>query len=531
MRRSLLLLPLIVSFLYLHFRGISLTYSDAAEYAIEGLKIWKKLSSGTHSFIEVFIQRFWKPTSFPFFVTLFYFPTKGSLYWGPVLALLANFSVLILSIYFLLKRFIDFQWAIVLTCLFCFQAPFFSNALHLMSEGPALSFWVLSLALYFSHHPKRFLLAGIALGIAATFSPVLTFINALALLTFLLWDEFSKKNYDTLFCLWPPFLGFVYFILFYKSEIPLIDSPYPLIALGFAILLFAPLVWIKTKIRHVYFFFLTSTLIAFVWFCLHVTMLWDWINTCSFSEYAVGTGRYSTLRQAEYLSYLNILPLGFATIWFFILVSLSKELFLEKKKLFWGLFFILSPVVLALSFSNNGDLRYFKWSAFLLLVGPFLITWQYLTLRKRKALVFFLALSSVLTIVDFFTQKNVDLEKTIKLSKKLSPHIPSNSIVGMAPLGSQYNFFLQNRSVFTWLSYQEGKKNQFVFLSNDEENLKNLDWIFIGPCESRNEPEPSMPSISLKYAKLCPQFNEQNSLHFVAYEISKTKSVIIVLKK
>lgn len=531
MRRSLLLLPLIVSFLYLHFRGISLTYSDAAEYAIEGLKIWRKLSSGAHSFIEVFIQRFWKPTSFPYFVTLFYFPTKGSLYWGPVLALLANFSVLILAIYFLLKRFIDSQWAIILTCLFCFQAPFFSNGLHLMSEGPALSFWVLSLALYFSSHPKRLLLAGIALGIAATFSPVLTFINALPLIAFLLWDEVSKKNYDSLFCLWPPFLGVVYFILFYKNETPLIDSPYPLIALGFALLLFAPFIWIKTKTRPIYFFFLASTLIAFVWFSLHVTMLWDWINTCSFSEYAVGTGRYSTLRRGEYLSYLSILPLGFATIWLLILISFSKELFLEKKKFFWGLFFILCPIVLALKFSNNGDLRYFKWSAFLLLIGPFLIAWQNLTLRKRKVLVFFLALSSVLTIVDSFTQKNDDLEKTIALSRELSPHIPSNSTVGMVPLGSQYNFLLQNRSVFAWLSYQEGKENQFVFLSNDETNLKNIDWIFIGPCESRDEPEPSMPSISLKYAKFCPQFSEQNTLHFIAYEISKAKSVIIVFKK
>lgn len=520
MSRSLLLFPLIFVAAFLSLKGPSLVYSDAADYLIEAHKLWNQ---GASCFTEGFLHRYWKPTFFPLWSSLFFFPAQGSLIWGSALSLLSGLALFIFSLHLLLKRFLSHKEALVLTTLIALQAPFLSTGLHFMSEGWALSFWALSLALYLSPFKGSKLYSGLSLGLGGMISPVLTGLYFLPFYVYLLLNSEKTQKKSSLFLLWPLLPLLAYASLFYRGQ-----SFYQL-GMGLVlILVLAPLTF-KNCPRDKYLFLSLSLLLPFLWYASHLPMLWDWVYLSSFSPYAEATGKFSLQRFKEYQSYLELLPLCLSFLWLTLGLFLFQKSHQRKKERLLLTCFISVPLFLALATSANGDLRYFKWPFFLLLVGLILLSWPTLKDRFKRIVTILLVFSSLLSCIFLWETKNHRLGQIKTLHQEILLTLPDKATVGMIPLGTQDNDILQSRAIFQFLSYQKGKKQDFNFLderSSDSWNKK--DFIIIGPCENQNEKEPSLPLSSKEFSKYCPDFPQGKNLHFVIKKNDSLSTIKII---
>ncbi len=518
-----LFIPLLIVSTFFYLKGLSLTYSDAADYLVEAHKLSKH---GLNALTVGFIERYWKPTVFPLWSSFFFLPVKGSFAWGSALTLLSAFAVFISSLYFLFKKTIP-KASLPLTLLVALQSPLLSGYVHFMSEAWALSFWVLSFTLFYTQKENQLWLSGLALGIAAMMSPVLTLLYGLPFLFYILFKEAKKQKVYILFNLWPFAISLCYFVLFFQNKQP--KFIWLFLCLFF---IFLPLLF-KTCPKKVYLFFSLSLTLPLSWFAFDLPMLWDWIYLSSFSTYAQETGKFSLLRFKEYQGYFDVIPLSLATIWLIILLLQILEVLQKTKKILLYSFWVFFPVFLAFVLSANGDLRYFKWPFFLLLVGLLLINWNNFTPLKQRLSIALLSLGSLLSVTYLFQADNTRLSLIKEIHQELLKILPDEAQVGLIPLGTENNDLLQSRAIYLLYSYQREKKHNFNFLDERKpEEWNKKDVLVIGPCEQGKKIDPSLPASSKLYSSFCPQIHDANYFHFVVIknEVPYTQLTIKVLK-
>ena len=515
------LIPLLLTASYLGLHGLSFVYSDSADYLVEAHRLW---SQGSNIFSEAFVHRYWKPTFFPLWTSIFFFSSKGSFFWGTLISLSLSLCLFIFSLNSILKKFINSKEALFLTILITLQAPFLSNGLHLMSEGWALSFWTLSLFFYLSSFKKGKILAAFSLGLGAMISPVLTTLYFLPFYLILFYQQTKKINCASLYFIWPLLPIILYIIFFFHHS-----SPHWVWSLAAIFCFFLPLCF-KNCPKTNYLFLIISLIFPWSWYSLHLSMLWDWVYLSSFSPYAQATGKFSIQRFKEYQGYLEFLPLGLCALWITLLGVLLKDHLKKKKELFSLVLIIIVPLILAFLLSANGDLRYFKWPFFLLLSGSLVLFWEQLSHLKKYICLGLLLIGALLSSLYLFQNNNERFITIKQIHEQLINVLPPESRIGVIPLGTKDNDLLQSRAIFQFFSFEKGLKHNFNFLyerARSEWEKKN--FFLIGPCEDKDQIDPSLPISSKEFSKYCPDFSqERKELHFILKENSESKELTIL---
>ena len=468
---------------------------DEANYIYNSQKIIEKLSLNPLDIISsFFLERHWRPISFPFFTSFFFIIKNDVLISIKIYHLISNF-IFVLALNTLIKNYLNDNQSILLTALVASSSWIYNLSSLFMPEFLVLIMLMISFNFYIKDFKKNYFWVGIFLGFAVTLRPVEILIYILVPFIIFFYQLLTQKKKLDIFT----FIIVGTFILisilynYWFTNYIIIN----LFILACSILLLILIFFDKNLKLSAHSKILLVTLnVGFSWFIIFTKQLLSWALTTSFGNLAKTTDQ--VFLDLSIFKIIKSLLFFYSPKMISIILIISiiillynfiyKKIILKPRFLKLYIILTISTLILIFIYKLTGTSDYRRIFGLMFFFQIFMLIDIFKNLKNNKVFIFsliFIFLLNLSSIINAISDKKLNItnkfkydhykktDKSFDINKKIINEIIEEAQINMGNF-AVYSFCYRN------ITGCADSKNYFVDHSalNTISQSLSLDYFF-----------------------------------------------------